>query len=173
MRTLLGSGRLDEKTRYEDVSMNITDIETIVRILSQSDIAELELEQEGTRLHLVRRSGGQVVVQTGTQEHAVSYAPAPTGAPTTGARKDEIPDSYVKVQSPIVGTFYRRPSPDSEPFAKEGDRVKKDDTLCIVEAMKLMNEIPAPCSGKIEKVCLTDGQVVEFGEVLFIINPEG
>jgi len=150
--------------------MNINDIETIVRILSQSDIAELELEQEGTRLHLVRRAAGQVVVQTGTQE--ASYTPAPTGL-SLPAPKQEIPDSYVKVQSPIVGTFYRRPSPDSEPFAKEGDRVKKDDTLCIVEAMKLMNEIPAPCSGKIEKICLTDGQVVEFGEVLFIINPEG
>jgi acetyl-CoA carboxylase biotin carboxyl carrier protein len=106
-----------------------------------------------------------------TVEHAITAAPYP-GLPAA-PRKDEIPDHFVKVISPIVGTFYRRPSPDAEAFVKEGEWVKKDQTLCIVEAMKLMNEIPAPVDGRIEKVLLTDSQVVEFGEVLFWINPQG
>jgi acetyl-CoA carboxylase biotin carboxyl carrier protein len=78
---------------------------------------------------------------------------------------------YVKVESPIVGTFYRKPSPDAEPFVKEGDSISKGSTLCIIEAMKLMNEIESPASGKIVKVFGTEGQVVEFGEVLFLIDP--
>ncbi len=75
------------------------------------------------------------------------------------------------MESPLVGTFYRKPSPDASPFVSEGDVVKKGDTLCIVEAMKLMNEIEAPCSGKVTKVLPSDGAVVEFGEVLFLIDP--
>jgi acetyl-CoA carboxylase biotin carboxyl carrier protein len=78
----------------------------------------------------------------------------------------------VKMESPIVGTFYRKPSPEARPFVEEGDRVTKGQTLCIVEAMKLMNEIESPTSGVIEKVCVGDGTVVEFGEVLFLIRSE-
>jgi acetyl-CoA carboxylase biotin carboxyl carrier protein len=77
----------------------------------------------------------------------------------------------VKVESPIVGTFYRRASPDAELFVKEGDIVSKGDTLCIIEAMKLMNEIEATTSGRLVKILGTDGQVVEFGETLFLIDP--
>ncbi|NDC38170.1 MAG: hypothetical protein EBZ48_08975 [Proteobacteria bacterium] len=69
----------------------------------------------------------------------------------------------------MVGTFYRKPSPDAEPFVKEGDRVSKGATLCIIEAMKVMNEIDAPCDGVIEKILPSEGEVVEFGEVLFLI----
>ena len=83
-----------------------------------------------------------------------------------------MPSNLKKVESPIVGTFYRKPSPDAPPFAKEGDRVAAGDTLCIVEAMKLMNEIDSPCSGTIEKILVADGEVVEFGEVLFLIKPD-
>jgi acetyl-CoA carboxylase biotin carboxyl carrier protein len=78
---------------------------------------------------------------------------------------------FIKVESPIVGSFYRRPSPDAEPFVKEGDVISKGSTLCIIEAMKLMNEIESPASGKIVKILGTEGQVVEFGEVLFLIDP--
>jgi acetyl-CoA carboxylase biotin carboxyl carrier protein len=83
-----------------------------------------------------------------------------------------MPAHFVKVESPIVGTFYRKPSPDSDVFVKEGSSVKKGDTLCIIEAMKLMNEIDAPCDGRVEKILLSEGHVVEFGEALFYINPK-
>jgi acetyl-CoA carboxylase biotin carboxyl carrier protein len=73
----------------------------------------------------------------------------------------------------MVGTFYRKPSPDAEPFAREGDRVTKGQTLCIIEAMKLMNEIEAPISGILTKILVGDSQVAEYGEVLMLIAPEG
>ena len=78
----------------------------------------------------------------------------------------------VKVESPIVGTFYRKSSPDADAFVSVGASVSKGDTLCIIEAMKLMNEIEAPCSGTVEKILASDSQVVEFGESLFFIRPD-
>lgn len=151
--------------------MDIKDIEHIVRILRESDVAEFELEQEGTRLKLVRGPQG-FVVASGSQPQLgyLGVAPA-TALPVVSPENDDTA-AFVKVESPIVGTFYRRPSPDAEPFVKEKDHVKKGDTLCIVEAMKLMNEIEAPCSGTIERVLLNDGQVVEYGEVLYLIKPD-
>ena len=81
-------------------------------------------------------------------------------------------DSHlIPVESPIVGTYYSKPSPDADSFVQVGSKVKKGDKLCIIEAMKLMNEIDCPVDGVIEEICLTDAEVVEFGEVLFRINP--
>ena len=157
--------------------MDIKELENIVRILKQNDVTEFELEHNGTHLKLSRLGGGQLVVATAPSgvSHEVRPAVTTTSVPAPSANgtaaATEVPASWVKVESPIVGTFYRKPSPDSEVFVKEGASVKKGDTLCIVEAMKLMNEIEAPCSGKVEKICLTDGHVVEYGEVLFLINP--
>jgi acetyl-CoA carboxylase biotin carboxyl carrier protein len=152
--------------------MDINDIESIVNILKESDVSEFELEQGGTRIKLVRGSGGHPV-------EFASHSPAGSSAQIVhlplphkpeAVKRDEY-EGCIKVESPIVGTFYRRPSPDSKPFVKEGDSVTKGETLCIVEAMKLMNEIESPCGGKIEKIYLSDGEVVEYGEVLFVIKP--
>jgi acetyl-CoA carboxylase biotin carboxyl carrier protein len=158
--------------------MNIDDIEQIVRILSQSDITDFELEQSGTRLHLVRTGGNRsftLSAHGGAEpEPAITVAPGLGGVlGAHGAAKPtaQVPEHWVKVPSPIVGTFYRKPSPDAEAFVKEGGRISKGDTLCIVEAMKLMNEIESPCDGVVEKILLSDGQVVEYGEVLFLVNP--
>ena len=106
----------------------------------------------------------------------VEIQPAISGiqpaAPTAQPAVEDTSHLY-KVESPIVGTFYRKPSPDSPLFVTEGQTVTKGQPLCIIEAMKLMNEIDAPISGKLEKVLVNDGQVVEFSEVLFLINPNG
>jgi acetyl-CoA carboxylase biotin carboxyl carrier protein len=102
---------------------------------------------------------------------AVQHAAVPVVAASNGNGVQEDLGRYVKVESPIVGSFYRKPSPDAEPFVKEGDVVSKGCTLCIIEAMKLMNEIESPTSGKVVKVLGAEGQVVEFGEVLFLIDP--
>ena len=102
---------------------------------------------------------------------AVQQVAVPVVTAGNGNGVQEDLGRYVKVESPIVGSFYRKPSPDAEPFAKEGDVVRKGGTLCIIEAMKLMNEIESPTSGRIVKVLGVEGQVVEFGEVLFLIDP--
>ncbi|MBN8550137.1 MAG: acetyl-CoA carboxylase biotin carboxyl carrier protein [Deltaproteobacteria bacterium] len=161
--------------------MKIEEIAEIIAILKQTDVTEFEIEQDGTHIRLSRGprapiAGSHVVGPT--LVHA-NLEPAITGSvngqpiaiPASTPAVAETPSHLTKVESPIVGTFYRRPSPDSEPFVKEGQMVKKGDTLCIIEAMKLMNEIEATTSGRVEKVLLTDGQVVEYGEVLFLINP--
>lgn len=152
--------------------MDIKDIEHIIKILKQNEVTEFELEQEGTRVKLARTPAG-TFTSTEMRMDVIPavQVPMPTIAPSNGNGAQEDVGRYVKVESPIVGSFYRRPSPDAEPFVKEGDVIAKGSTLCIVEAMKLMNEIESPTSGKVVKVLGADGQVVEFGEVLFLIDP--
>ncbi|MBX7138241.1 MAG: acetyl-CoA carboxylase biotin carboxyl carrier protein [Oligoflexia bacterium] len=154
--------------------MDITELEQILKLLRQNEVTKFELQREGTTLRISR--AGNETAQS-VSPAAIRIEPAIVGAANgqvgmqqqaAAAAEDS---GFVKVESPIVGTFYRKPSPDAEPFVKEGDRVSKGDTLCIVEAMKLMNEIDAPCDGVIQRVMLSDGHVVEFGEVLFLINP--
>ena len=152
--------------------MDIKDIENIIKILKQNEVTEFELEQEGTRVKLSRTTGGAFMTSEARYEMvpAVQVSMAAPAASDGSAPQEDL-GRYVKVESPIVGTFYRKPSPDAEVFAKEGDTVSKGDTLCIIEAMKLMNEIEAPTSGKIVKILGAEGQVIEFGEVLFLIDP--
>lgn len=155
--------------------MDIKDLQEIINILKLGDVTEFELESNGTHLRLSRHSIAQIhvaqAVATGRVEPAIAPIAAATAAGAhTAAISEELAEGIVKVEAPLVGTFYRKSSPDAEPFVKEGDAVKKGDTLCIVEAMKLMNEIEAPCSGRIERIMVGDAQVVEYGEVLFLIN---
>ncbi len=160
--------------------MNIKDLEHLIGVLKGSDITELELDQDGSHIKLTRgqlhaprgiHPGSQPVV-----EHAIVGALNGQAIPSSAGVVAPAPVAidmgrFTKVESPIVGTFYRKPAPDSDPFVKEGDTIKKGETLCIIEAMKLMNEIESPCSGKVEKILLPDGKVVEYGEVLFLIDP--
>ena len=153
--------------------MDIKDIEHIIKILKQNEVTEFELEQEGTRIKLARNSS------TGYSHSDNRFDVVPAVAQIfhqhshSGSSEQVADDTgrYVKVESPIVGTFYRKASPDAELFVKEGDVVKKGATLCIIEAMKLMNEIEATTSGRVVKILGVEGQVVEFGEPLFLIDP--
>ena len=159
--------------------MEIKELEQILSILKHSDVTEFELDTDGAHLKVSR--GPRVVTQvahgaTAGVEPAIvgsfNSQGMPVAAHANGSTAVASNNSHlVKVESPIVGTFYRKPSPDAEFFVREGDTVKKGSTICIIEAMKLMNEIEAPCDGRVEKILLTDGKVVEFGEVLFLINP--
>lgn len=166
--------------------MKIEDIEAIVKILKANDVTKFELEQNGTKLSLARElaiHSGQFSTVVTQHNHHAGHAHG-SGDPAAfqsnvnlgpvdhASAKHAHPANWIEVKSPIVGTFYRRSSPDAEVYVKEGDIVKKGQTLCIVEAMKLMNEIESTAAGKIEKIFLTDGQVAEFGEVLFLINPQ-
>ena len=152
--------------------MDIKDIEQILKVLKQSDIVDFELEQGGTRIRLSRGSPVPTAV-VGQSLSAIAVAAGGYSESTSLVAAADPDSSQVKVISPMVGTFYRKPSPDVEPFAREGDRVTKGQTLCIIEAMKLMNEIEAPISGVLSKILIGDAQVAEFGEVLMLITPEG
>jgi acetyl-CoA carboxylase biotin carboxyl carrier protein len=160
--------------------MDVKELEKIVKILKENGVTEFELTQDNTHIKLSR---AQLVSDTGRGSVIVTPPPqpSPSSLPVASAsnppmvteessNQDEF-SAFHKVDSPIVGTFYRKPSPDAEPFVQEGDTVKRGDTLCIVEAMKLMNEIEAPVSGRVVRILPTDAQVVEFGELLVVIDP--
>lgn len=159
--------------------MDIKDLEQIIGILKQNGVTEFELEQDGTSIKLSRTdihtlgasSAASREIQPVFTTPTVAEAPRHSSVGQNGDSSSAIDSNMVKVDSPIVGTFYRKPSPDSDPFVDVGKRVSKGQTLCIVEAMKLMNEIEAPCDGVVERILLDDGQVVEFGETLFVIHP--
>ncbi len=155
-----------------DYCVKTDELEAIVKILKLNDVTEFELTNNGTHIKLSRA----VLNPTSTRSVVHPVVPLSSATPLhedshPSAASNEIPSNWVKVESPIVGTFYKKPGPDKDAFVTEGKTVKKGDTLCIIEAMKLMNEIEAPCAGKVEKILVQDATVVEYGEVLFFINP--
>lgn len=156
--------------------MDLDQLEQLLALLKKNDINEFELDKEGVHLKLSRgvihsSSAHPITTSSVPVEPAIIHTGS-NGAKHKAPEEIAASENLFKVESPIVGTFYRKPSPDAEPFVKVGDTVQKGDTICIVEAMKLMNEIEAPIGGKVEKILLNDGAVVEFGEVLFLITPD-
>ena len=153
--------------------MDINEIQQIIALFKQSDVTEFELDHDGTKLRLAR--GGQAVAVQTVAVRPVELEPAivATSNGQHGVRTETasaLPSNLTKVESPIVGTFYRRPSPDADPFVKEGDRVKKGDTLCIIEAMKVMNEIQSELTGTVVECLVASGTSVEFGQPLFRVK---
>ncbi len=168
--------------------MNAKELKSILQALQEHEMSELTLETPDYKLTIKR--GGEVqylaasapvVIQppavapaTPAGSHAPVAAPAPASVPTPASKAEapkEDTSKYVEVKAPIVGTFYRTPSPDADPFVREGDTVKKGQVLCIIEAMKLMNEIESEVSGVIRKVMVSNGDPIEYGQVLFLIEP--
>ena len=146
--------------------MDVKKIESLARLMQETGLTALELSEGETKLKLERR---QEVI-------AAPAAPAAVPAVAAGAQAlgvtHEAPQPAKEgtlVLSPTVGVFYSAPSPDARPFVEVGDQVKKGDTLCIIEAMKLMNEIPAEVDGTVAEICVGNGQVVEFDQPLFRI----
>ena len=135
----------------------------LVELAVRHDLAELEVEQGGARIRVVRqRAGGVVAVPRA--EGAPAEVAAPASEPAVAAH-------LVRVDAPMVGTFYRAAGPDAGPFVQEGDTVKEGQVLCIIEAMKLMNEIESKASGRIVKILVENAQPVEFGQGLFLVEP--
>ena len=162
--------------------MDISDLKEILRILEEQDITEFELEQDGVKLRVCRAStvapiapvltGGMAPSPAPAVAAGMSAAPAPTPAPAPPAPPPvEPPANGTLVKSPIVGTFYRAPDPNSAPFVSVGDRVKVGQVLCIIEAMKLMNEIEAEVAGEVVKIHPENGQPVQYGDPLFTVRP--
>ena len=163
--------------------MNIQEIRQLIRIVEKSGIDELELEEEGRKIR-IRKNQNNVVVASPQNGASVQYALPPAGAaaPPPAAAPASAPaetasgesaadsDKYYEVRSPMVGTFYRAPAPDAAPYVEVGDTVSPGQTLCIIEAMKLMNEIQSEVSGKIAKILVENAQPVEYNQVLFLIE---
>jgi acetyl-CoA carboxylase biotin carboxyl carrier protein len=153
------------------------DLKELMQYLENSSFVEFEIEREGLKLKLKRRTpadaNGQVSPEPvrhaapAAAPHAVAAHAAAPAAPAAAA------DDAHLVKSPIVGTFYRAAAPDAKPFVSPGDKVSKGQVLCIVEAMKLMNEIESDCDGEILEALVANGQPVEYGEPLFRIRPTG
>jgi len=164
--------------------MDLDEIKHILDLMREHDLAEFELERDGSKLRLRKNVGpqwagvapaGLPVVPAGASAAPAGAiaAVAPGGGATDAAGQaggvEDVDLAIVK--SPIVGTFYRSSDPESKPFVDVGQRVKKGDVLCIIEAMKLMNEINAECDGEVIRVYVENGQAVQYGERLFAVKP--
>ncbi|AFV11843.1 accB acetyl-CoA carboxylase, biotin carboxyl carrier protein [Thermacetogenium phaeum DSM 12270] len=172
-QTAAGGKQQASRTPREDGKMMIEDIKDFIKLINETDINELEVETPGMRLNIRKGITGS---STGNSSRAPIYeeagrADAPEAAEP--APTQERRDNLVEVVAPMVGTFYRAPAPGAPPFVDVGSKVKKGDTLCIIEAMKLMNEIEAECDGEIVEILVENAQPVEYGQVLFLIASEG
>jgi acetyl-CoA carboxylase biotin carboxyl carrier protein len=168
--------------------MTFEEIKSLIQLINKSDLAEFRFE-EGDQKIVIRTSkfnnGKQQIFQTTAAPAALAPAQpvaavAPVAAPQTSeapkavAKADDTEGgNYLEIKSPIVGTFYRSAGPDKPTYAKVGDVVNKGSVVCIIEAMKLFNEIESEIKGKIVKVCVEDASPVEFDQVLFLVDPKG
>ena len=162
--------------------MRAKQIRELVGIVEKSNIDELEVTKWWGLKVRIRKNTGAVAVQAPVNEYVVQAAPVAPTAPAPAPLPAEslaVPEettasvnaNYVETKAPMVGTFYLASSPDVEPFVKEGDVVSKGQVLCIIEAMKLMNEIEADTSGRIVKILVDNAQPIEYNQPLFLIDP--
>ena len=153
--------------------VDLKTLKLLVKLMTDNDLTELDIEGEGEKVKLKRGGNGGAP--------SVQYLPAPVAAPQAApatpaaapAASAPAPadTSGPTINSPMVGTFYSAPSPDAKPFVSVGDRVTPDTVVCIIEAMKVFNEIKAETSGTIARIAVESGQAVEFGQPLFVIKP--
>ena len=164
--------------------MELKDIQNLIKFVAKSGASEVKLEMEDIKITV--KTGAEVSETTIVQQapmaaaqmpvvpQVIPQAEAPAAAapatPAPAAPKDDE-SKYVTVKSPIIGTFYRKPSPDKPTFVEVGDTVSADSIVCVIEAMKLFNEIESEVSGKIVKVLVQDSSPVEFGQPLFLVDP--
>ena len=151
--------------------MNEDKLRKVLELFHDSDIEELEVQHSfwhGTRIRLTRSRAPSPVAPAASMP-IVSTAPTEPTAPAPAEKTD---DGLHEVLSPMVGTFYRAASPEADPFVSEGDRIESGQTLCIIEAMKIMNEIPAGIQGEVVEILVGDAQPVEYNQALFKIRPD-
>ena len=159
--------------------MDLKEIQNLIKFVAKSGTSEVKLETDDFKITI--KTGSEDSVTTVVQQAAVpmqqpiisaappqEVAPAPAAAPPAAVTEDS---KYITVKSPIIGTFYRRPSPDKPLFAEVGQTISEGDVLCVIEAMKLFNEIESEISGKIVKVLVDDASPVEFDQPLFLVDP--
>lgn len=158
--------------------MNENYIKKLIRLVEESEVESLEVSSWGRKVKITQRLGASAYSQpaapvavSAAAPMAPAYAPAPTAAP-----QEAVPEAtghLVEVKSPMVGTYYAAPAPEADPYVSLNEKISVGQVVCIVEAMKLMNEIESEVSGRITKICVENAQPVEFGQTMFLIDPNG
>ncbi len=171
--------------------MNPKNIQKLIDLVEKSNINELEVTRWGTKVRIVKNAGlvqvepkvAHTQAPVAVPEYKVSApahlptavvmpdAPKPVEPALPPVKEEKLATNFIKIQAPMVGTFYRAPAPDADPYVKVGDPISPGQVLCIIEAMKLMNEIEAECSGRIKEILVENGKPVEYNQVLFIVEP--
>ncbi len=148
--------------------MNIKELKEMINLMKEHDLVELEIEKEGERIRIKKDASG--VMSREEIVHARYLPTQPFFETKEAAKQDVVNDRIQIVRSPMVGTFYSAPAPDQDPYVTKGQVVKEGDVLCIIEAMKLMNEIKSELNGKVVDILVTSGQPVEFDQPLFKVE---
>jgi acetyl-CoA carboxylase biotin carboxyl carrier protein len=149
--------------------MNPRELRRLADLLREYGLTEVEVEQEGVRVRLRREPAA--AAPAAAAPVAASPATEPPVPATAAATPGPAESPLLPIEAPMVGTFYRAPSPDAPPYVREGDRVKKGQVVCVIEAMKLMNEIESKAAGRVVKVLVENAQPVEYGQPLFLLEP--
>ncbi len=158
--------------------MELKEIQDLIKFVAKSGVSEVELEINGTKIVIKtqpKEKEVQVIAAQVPQAHtaAPAHAPAPVTqtAPPASEKPADDDSKYITIKAPMIGTFYRRPSPDKDLFVNVGDEIKPGSVICIIEAMKLFNEIEAELTGRIVKVLVDDASPVEYDQPLFLVDP--
>ena len=159
--------------------MELKEIQNLIKFVAKSGVNEVHVEMGETKVTI--KTGGDVVQQVMTTPAPIEASPAPSPVDKPSIPAESVPsapaavptenDNHITIKSPIIGTFYRKPSPDKPNFVEVGDQVSEGQVLCVVEAMKLFNEIESEVSGTIVKILVDDSSPVEFDQPLFVIDP--
>ncbi|MBN2163109.1 MAG: acetyl-CoA carboxylase biotin carboxyl carrier protein [Pontiellaceae bacterium] len=154
--------------------MEIKDIKRIVEMMKCNDLTEFAMKDNDFELTMKRGSteAPQIVYASAPAAAPLAAAPAAVAAAPAAAAADSSDDGLIEIPSPIVGTFYRKPAPDADAFVSVGTEVSEDSVVCIVEAMKVMNEIKADVKGVIKKILVDDASPVQYGQPLFLVEPK-
>jgi len=153
--------------------MDLDEVKRLIQMMNENELAELEIESEGMKVRL-RKSGQERVSFTPVvqQVHPQAVEPAASkAAPEAKTEPTQPQKGYLTIPSPMVGTFYAAPSPEADPFVEPGTIVEPETVVCIIEAMKVMNEIKAEVTGKIVEVLVSNGDAVDYGQPLFLVEP--
>ncbi|WP_194777314.1 acetyl-CoA carboxylase biotin carboxyl carrier protein [Pararhodonellum marinum] len=160
--------------------MKAKEIQELIDFISNSGLAEVKIETDEFKLSIKKNAEvpaakvTEVITAAPQQTQSNTPAPNPSPAPSTPpASKGEDQSKYIEVKSPMIGTFYRTPSPDTDAFVNVGDTISAGQTVCIIEAMKLFNEIESEISGKVVKILVDNATPVEYDQPLFLVDPEG
>ncbi len=151
--------------------MNLKEIKELINLMNENNLMELEIEREGTKIRIRKSASGnfEAATEGPDAQRIIQTVKTEQAAP---AKKEQRPEkNLVAIKTPMVGTFYRTPSPDAKPYAEIGQVVEVDQVVCVIEAMKLMNEIKSEVKGKIVEILVENANPVEYGQALFMVEP--
>ncbi|WP_339905082.1 acetyl-CoA carboxylase biotin carboxyl carrier protein [uncultured Cyclobacterium sp.] len=152
--------------------MKAKEIQELIDFISNSGLAEVKIETDEFKLSIKKNSEVQAVAPAASPAPQAAQAPVQPSAPAPAESSSAPADNLLEVKSPMIGTFYRSPNPDAEFFVNVGDSIQKGQSVCIIEAMKLFNEVESEVSGKIVKILVDDASPVEYDQPLFLVEPQ-